>query len=456
MSLRTALLLALAYVLLLALIALGVPLAVSLRDRVDAEVKGQARSQADLVAATASELLDPPQGASLRRLARVAAESVRGRVILVNRRGRLLADSAGVPAGRSYASRPEIRAALRGRGEQISRGSSTLGEEILTTAVPVLERGRPDGAVRITQSVDAVDRAVRTSILDLAALGGVVLLLALAAGALIARQIALPIRRLDRAARQVADGDLGAAVNVEGSSEQRSLGRAFNEMTQRIARLLRVQQDFVADASHQLRTPLTGLRLRLENLRQRLRGDREASDEVDASMREIDRLSQIVDELLILSRAGEHELPGEQVDLADAARRAAERWHDAGRERGIGVRARAEQATGSAWCARPDLDRSLDALVENALRYSPAGSTVTVAATPGRLDVLDEGPGLDPGEEETVFERFSRGGAGRRGPSGTGLGLPIARELIRQWGGDVSLANRDRGGLRAVIRVPAR
>jgi signal transduction histidine kinase len=456
MSLRTVLLLALAYVLLLALIALGVPLAVSLRDRVDAEVKGQARSQADLVAATASELLEPPRTASLRRLARVSAESVRGRVIVVDRRGRLLADSAGVPVGRSYASRPEIRAALRGNGEQISRGSSTLGEEILTTAVPVLERGRPDGAVRITQSVDAVKRAVRASILDLAALAGVVLLLALAAGALIARQIALPIRRLDRAARQVAEGDLDAAVAVEGSSEQRALGRAFNEMTQRIKRLLRVQQDFVADASHQLRTPLTGLRLRLENLGRRLRGDRDASAEIDASMREIDRLSQIVDELLILSRAGEHELPGERVDLADAARRAAARWRGAGRERGISVEAQAGAAAGDAWCAGPDLDRSLDALLENALRYSPPGSTVTIAAAPGRLEVLDDGPGLEPGEEAAVFERFSRGSAGRRGPSGTGLGLPIARELTRQWGGDVTLANRDRGGLRAVIEAPER
>jgi len=455
MSLRATLLLALAYVLLLALIALGVPLAVSLRDRVDSEVKGQARSQADVVAATASELIDPPQRGGLRRLARISAESVRGRVIVVDAGGRLLADSAGAAAGRSYASRPEIRAALAGNGEQISRNSSTLGAEILATAVPVLEHGRPAGAVRITQSVSAVNRAVRTSLLDLAALAGVVLLLGLAAGALIARQIAKPIRRLDRAARQVAEGELDTSVAIEGSSEQRSLGRAFNEMTQRIKRLLRSQQDFVADASHQLRTPLTGLRLRLENLAARAEGDAATAAELEASMREIDRLSQIVDELLILSRAGEHELPGERVDLGDAAARAAERWRQSARERGIELAAESD-GVASAWCARPDLDRSIDSLVENALLYSPAGSAVTIAAGPERVEVLDRGPGLEPGEEDAVFERFSRGSAGRHGPSGTGLGLPIARELTRQWGGDVTLANRDRGGLRAVIEVPER
>jgi signal transduction histidine kinase len=454
MSLRATLLLALAYVLLLALIALGVPLAVSLRDRVDSEVKGQARSQADVVAASASELLDPGQRAGLSRLVRVSADSVRGRVIVVDRRGRLLADSAGAPVGRSYASRPEIRAALRGRGEQITRNSETLGAEILATAVPVLEHGRPAGAVRVTQSVSAVNHAVRTSLLDLAALATVVLLLGLIAGALIAQQIARPIRRLDRAARGVAAGDLDTTVAVEGSTEQRSLARAFNEMTQRIKRLLRVQQDFVADASHQLRTPLTGLRLRLEGLADRLRADRSTAGELDAAMGEIDRLALIVDELLILSRAGEHELPGEQVDLVDAAERAAERWRGTAGERGIEVEAGGGgDDAATAWCARPDLDRSIDALVENALRYAPPGSTVRIEAAPGRVEILDEGPGLAAGEEEAVFERFSRGSAGRQGPSGTGLGLPIARELTRQWDGDVTLANRDRGGLRAVITL---
>ena len=428
------------------------PLALSLRDRVDSEVKGQARSQAEVVATSATEFVKPPQPVPLRRIAEKSAESVRGRVIVVNAAGQLLADSAGTKLGRSYDDRPEVEAALEGHGEQITRNSETLGEEILATSVPVLDRGRPIGAVRITQSIDAVNRAVKTSILDVAALAAVVLALGVIAGALIAAQIARPIRRLDGAARRVAEGDLDTSVAVEGSTEQRSLARAFNEMTQRIKRLLRVQQDFVADASHQLRTPLTGLRLRLENLAERFRGDRSTERELDAAMGEIDRLSLIVDELLILSRAGEHEMPGERIDLGRAVERAAERWRAAAAERGIelGVVVQ-EPATG--WCAGPDLERSLDSLVENALTYSPAGTTVTLRSGPGQIAVLDEGPGLALGEEEAVFERFSRGSAGRRGAKGTGLGLAIARELTRQWGGDVQLRNREDGGLEAAIEL---
>ena len=428
------------------------PLALSLRDRVDSEVKGQARSQAEVVATSATEFVKPPQPVPLRRIAEKSAESVRGRVIVVDAQGRLLADSAGAPAGLSYDDRPEVEAALGGTSEQITRNSETLGEEILATSVPVLDRGHPIGAVRITQSIDAVHRAVKTSILDIAALAAVVLLLGLVAGALIAQQIARPIRRLDGAARSVAEGDLDTTVAVEGSTEQRSLARAFNEMTQRIKRLLRVQQDFVADASHQLRTPLTGLRLRLEGLAERFRGQPPVERELEAAIGEIDRLALIVDELLVLSRAGEHELPGERVDLGATVERAAARWRAAAAERGIELEVAAGQG-GEGWCAVPDLERALDSLIENALTYSPAGSSVVLQATAGRLAVLDRGPGLAPGEEESVFERFSRGSAGRQGAKGTGLGLAIARELTRQWGGDVRLRNRDGGGLAATIEL---
>ncbi len=122
--------------------------------------------------------------------------------------------------------------------------------------------------------------------------------------------------------------------------------------------------------------------------------------------------------------------------------------------RGITLRA-AGAGHGIAWCARADLDRALDALIENAIKYSPPHQSVTIAVEDGRVEVRDFGPGLAPGEDEVVFERFHRGSAGRKGPPGTGLGLAIARSLARAWEGEARLANRPGGGTVAVLEFPA-
>ncbi|WP_205696849.1 cell wall metabolism sensor histidine kinase WalK [Conexibacter sp. SYSU D00693] len=440
---------------MLAVVALGVPLASTLSDRVDTEVRSEARGQADLVAASAAELLGASRRAQLQDLVERAALSVRGRVLVVGPDGRLLADSQREPVGRVYGTRPEVAAALGGRAEQLERVSDTLDEGLLATAVPVVRQGSPAGAVRITQSTDAVDRAVRRQWLGLGLIGLVVVGLGLGVGWVLAGGVARPVRRLDAAARRVADGDLSARAEVEGSAEQQSLARTFNLMTERLERLVASQRRFVADASHQLRTPLAGLRLRIEAAEADAR-EPEVRDELQAAQRELDRLAQMVGELLELSRAGERDLPGEEVDLDDAAARAAERWERAAQERGQRVVAELESDGRRAWCARVDVDRIVDALVENALHYSPSQTAVRVVSRPGGIDVLDDGPGITPEEAEAVFERFHRGSAGRRGPSGTGLGLPIARELASRWGGDVMLVGRREGGTAARLRLPAR
>ena len=453
-SLRARLLAALAYVLLLAIVALGVPLAINLSARVNAEVRTQAQAQADLVAATAADLLNRSHRRELGTLARTAATSVRGRILIVNATGGVLVDSAGpAQVGASYESRPEIETALSGRQVQVQRASKTLGQEILATAVPIIRNGRPVGAVRVTQSVAAVHRAVRNAELGLVLIALIVLALGLSAGAVIAAQVARPLRHLDQVARRIAAGDLSARAAVEGSSEQRSLGRSFNEMTDRIARLLRAQRDFVSDASHQLRTPLTGLRLRLEEAK--AVGPGPTAVELDAAIAEVDRLSHTVEELLLLSRAGERQTAGEPVELVDVAIAAIERWHATAAHSGLELEHQALGAAGVAWAARPDVERALDMLLENALRYSPPGTTITIVSAPGRIEVRDRGPGLAEDEREIVFERFHRGSAGRSGPPGNGLGLSIARELAREWGGYVSLADHEGGGTVATLTLPS-
>jgi signal transduction histidine kinase len=309
-------------VLVLAVVALEVPLASSVADRIDAEVRSQARGQADVVAASVADLLGPGDARERERLVDAAAASVRGRVIVVDARGDLLADSEGTPPGRSYAGRPEIAAALEGSADQRERSSQTLGQTLLVTSVPVLSGGRAAGAVRVSQSVEAVDRAVRRAWIGLALIGLLVLGLGLLAGSVVAGQIARPIRRLDRAARRVAEGELSTRAAVEGSAEQQSLAGTFNDMTARLERLVRSQRDFVADASHQLRTPLTGLRLRVEAARGESR-EPAVDEELDAALEELDRLALMIDELLQLSRAGERTTAGERLALPELATRGA-------------------------------------------------------------------------------------------------------------------------------------
>ena len=450
MRLRTGLQAALAYVLLLAIVAFGIPLALSLKTRVNDEVRSQARGQADLVAATASDLLGASHRSELATVARTAGAAVRGRVLIVDAKGVVIADSSGGgELGVSYMARPEIARALAGKAVQFQRESRTLGQQILATAVPTIHNGATVGAVRITQSVASVHSAVARVELGLGLIGIVVLALGLAAGGLIAARIARPLGRLERVAREVAAGDLTARAPIEGSREQRSLSASFNEMTSRVRDLLEAQRRFVADASHQLRTPLTGLRLRLE---EGLAADVSpaAETQLRAGVGEVERLAEIIDELLLLSGSGERPAAGERVQLGAVATRALERWRGTAADRGMRLELDVG-AAGTVWCPTADADRALDVLIENALAYTPEGGEVLLRALARRIEVLDTGPGLTPADERSVFERFHRGSAAQGGPAGSGLGLAIARELARGWGGEITLSNRPEGGAAAVL-----
>jgi signal transduction histidine kinase len=216
----------------------------------------------------------------------------------------------------------------------------------------------------------AVHRAIDAATLGLTAIGGLVLVLGLAAGAVIAGQIAAPLRGLAGVARRVEGGEEALRAVEEGSSEQRALARACNDMTGRVARTLRAQRDFVADASHQLRTPLAGVRLRLEEAAVAA-GDGPARTQIAGALDEVDRMASIVTELLVLSEAEQPATGPERADPGAAARGAASRWTPAAS--GRGARIAAEGDGGPVRCSPADLDRILDALVDNALAYGPPG-----------------------------------------------------------------------------------
>jgi signal transduction histidine kinase len=455
-TLRARLLAAFAYVVVLVLVALAIPFAFSVSSRVDAEVEGQVAGQAHLVAASVAGRLDQPQ--ALRRLVRRAAGDIRGRVIVVDSRGRLLADSAGPRlVGASYADRPEIAAALGGgRVEQGTRRSETLGEELLFAAVPIVDEGRRTGAVRVTRSTAPVDARIRRDLLALAGIGAGALVLGLVLGWLLAGSLARPLAALAATARRFGRGELATRAEVTGSREQRELAASFNEMAARLDRVLEAQREFVANASHQLRTPLTGLRLRLEAAALKA-ADPELEEELAAAERETERLARLLGALLALAREGATADPARPVELGEAARRACERWQVEADAAGRTLVCAGEQ---EAWASASDEDVAtlLDNLVENALLYSPQDGEVRLEwgerEGAAYVAVLDRGPGLRGDDPEQLFERFARGEAGRGGVPGTGLGLAIVRTLARRWGGDASLINRPGGGARAEVKLP--
>ena len=436
---------------LFVLLVLEVPLGIQNGRTERGNLEAKVQHDATNLASISQDALETGAKAQLKAVAALAyrySTATGGRVLIVGRNGVAVVDTRPTGSAREgFVSRPEIAAALRGRVAQGVRHSSTLDQNLLYVAVPVAASGVVRGAVRITYPTSAVEARITRYWLILLAIGVVVLALAAAVGTAIAGFVIRPLRGLERTAAAVGDGDLDArAAEDDGPREVRSLAAVFNRTVARLETLLRSQNEFVADASHQLRTPLTALRLRLENLDQDLREPQRR--DLEGSLEEVERLARLVDALLVLAQADTAGGQAGTVDLPDLVSERVGVWSP--RADDLGVRLLdAGAAGGKVQASRDGLRQVIDNLVENALEASSSGDTVTVAAEAGELRVRDEGPGLSPEQRERAFDRFWRARPGE----GSGLGLAIVRRLVEAEGGDVRLEPAPGHGLDAVVRL---
>lgn len=379
-----------------------------------------------------------------------------GRIVVVNSNGRVVADSADSAAmGSNFSSRPELAEALSGGRAEGTRFSDTLGQDLLYVAVPVASGGRVHGAVRITYPSSALDARVRDTWIRLGVLSGLVVVLVTGVGFVLARSVSQPVDRLKEAARALAGGDLSArAPTARGAVELRELAHTFNHTAEQLEASMAAQQAFVADAAHQLRTPLAALRLRLENLE--AQAPSELQPGLAAARSETTRLARLSDSLLALTRAVNAQVRVEPVDVAALVRERHEAWAPVAEESGVTLTL---DAPPSAWAtvAPGALEQVVDNYVDNALNVAPAGTTVRLVVrrtgNDVELHVIDAGRGLTEDQRRHAFDRFWR--APDATPGGTGLGLAIVAQLAAASGGRAALAAAPGGGVDAMVAVPA-
>ena len=273
---------------------------------------------------------------------------------------------------------------------------------------------------------------------------------------LLARGMTSPLREMTAAAQAMARGDYSRRVRSTSSDEVGELAHAFNRMAEDLGDVDRQRRELVANVSHELRTPVSALRAVLENLVDGVTAPDDAT--LRAALSQTERLGDLVGQLLDLSRieAGATELRRAPVPLESFLRSCVDEAELAGRP--VRYVIDVEPASLQVSADRARLHQVVANLLDNAARHSPAGGTVSVQARavqprsehPGVvLDIVDEGPGIDPRDRERVFDRFHRGGsAGADG--GTGLGLAIARWVVDLHGGSIRVAESARG---CIIRV---
>ncbi|WP_019063109.1 HAMP domain-containing sensor histidine kinase [Streptomyces prunicolor] len=333
------------------------------------------------------------------------------------------------------------------------------GDGELEVTAPARRDGRTVGAVRITYPTSDLTRRLVQIWGFRAILAVGVLAVAAGLGALVARRLTRPLRQLNDMASKFSDGDLTARTPVTGPHETQTLARTLNQAGERLDTLIASQRIFVADASHQLRTPLTALRLSLDNIADGV-DDEFVREDVEQATAEVVRMSRLVNGLLVLARAEAKVTAAEPLPLREIVAERLSVWRPAADERGVHI-----ALGGSVVDGRPlvlaspgHLEQVLDNVLSNALEVSPDGATITVRSElrgdEVELTVSDEGPGMSDPDKSRAFDRFWRG-QGLTGRSGSGLGLSVVRQLVTDDGGTVALRDAPGGGLLVAITLRA-
>jgi two-component system sensor histidine kinase BaeS len=277
--------------------------------------------------------------------------------------------------------------------------------------------------------------------------------LAAVAAFLLAGAVARPIRRVAAASRRLAAGERQQPLPIEGPAEVASLAAAFNQMEEQLEQAKQAERTFLLSVSHELKTPLASIRGHGEAL---LDGVIETRKAAGVVVQEANRLERLVRDLLDLARLNQHAftIKPQSVDLATIAADAATRHESEANKASVGLLVNTlRPATATA-----DPDRVLQVLsnlVENALRTTPPGGTITISATTGRLEVTDTGPGLAADELPHAFERFylyERHRSNR--PVGTGLGLAIVKELSDAMNGSLTIRSAPGEGTTFILELP--
>jgi two-component system sensor histidine kinase MprB len=302
---------------------------------------------------------------------------------------------------------------------------------------------RPGLAVQLARPLDELDATLGRLRLILLAFTLAGLVLGAGFGRLVARSATRPIRRLGIATRRVRSTlDLSARVDAEGRDELAELAQDFNAMLEALEASQRSQRQLVADASHELRTPVTSLRTYLEFLRREDDlPDGERDEILGEAVDQVEELAALVADLVELARGEQQELVKEPVRLDLLVGEAVERTRRRSPDVELEVRLEPTTVAGS-----PDLLlRAVKNLLDNAVKWSPPGGVVDVTTLDGTVVVRDRGPGFVPDDVPHVFDRFYRSLEARKLP-GSGLGLAIVKHVAEAHRGTASAANAPDGG----------